>query len=163
MPPLLKPTTPEETARLQEIARSTGVFYPHEIEVLGEVLEDYHREGDAYGHVARTLWDGETAVGFLYAAPVEMSDRTWELWWLAVAKEHHGKGWGGRLLTAFEEEVRKEAGRLLLIETSSLPIYAGTRGFYEKYGYKWVAQIPDFYREGDDKVVFAKKVTPITV
>src|SRR4051794_36768529 len=100
----LKPTTPDETARLQEIAKSTAVFYPHEIETLGAVLDDYHREGDVYGHVARTLWDGETAVGFLYAAPVEMSDRTWELWWLAVAKEHHGKGWGGLLLQAFEEE-----------------------------------------------------------
>jgi ribosomal protein S18 acetylase RimI-like enzyme len=155
----LKPTTPAETARLQEIAAGTGVFYPHEIETLGEVLADYHNgTAEDYGHVARTLWDGNTAIGFLYAAPVEMTDRTWELWWIAVAKERQGEGWGGHLLQAAEEIVREEAGRLLLIETSSLPAYAATRGFYEKYGYRWVAQLPDYYRDGDDKVIFAKKV-----
>jgi len=159
----LKPTTPAETARLQEIAAGTAVFYPHEIETLGGVLADYHENGAEYGHVARTLWDGDTAVGFLYAAPVEMTDRTWELWWIAVAKERQGEGWGGFLLQAAEEVVRQEAGRLLLIETSSLPAYAGTRGFYEKYGYHWVGQLPDYYRDGDDKVVFAKKIEPIIV
>lgn len=156
----LKPTTPDETSRLQEIAAGTAVFYPHEIETLGAVLEDYHSTGAEYGHVARTLWMDGTAIGFLYAAPVEMTDRTWELWWIAVAKERQGEGWGGYLLQAAEEVVRQQAGRLMLIETSSLPAYSGTRGFYEKYGYRWVAQLPDYYREGDDKVVFSKKFTP---
>jgi len=163
MTPILKPTTPAETTRLQEIAAGTAVFYPHEIETLGEVLADYHREGDVYGHLARTLWIGSDPVGFLYAAPVEMTDRTWELWWIAVAKERQGDGLGARLLLAAEEEVRKEAGRLLLIETSSLPAYAGTRGFYERYGYRWVGQLPDYYRDGDDKVIFSKKITSTPV
>jgi ribosomal protein S18 acetylase RimI-like enzyme len=157
----LKPTTPAETARLQEIAAGTSVFYHHEIDTLGAVLDDYHRESAEYGHVARTLWVDGVAIGFLYTAPVEMTDRTWELWWIAVAKERQGEGWGGFLLQAAEEVVRQEAGRLLLIETSSLPVYAATRGFYEKYGYRWVAQLPDYYRDGDDKVVFAKKIQSI--
>jgi len=32
------------------------------------------------------------------------------------------------------------------------------RGFYRKHGFVEVARIPDFYTEGDDKVIFWKKL-----
>jgi ribosomal protein S18 acetylase RimI-like enzyme len=48
----------------------------------------------------------------------------------------------------------------LLIETSSLPHYESTRRFYFKYGYTVVAQVPDYYADGDGLTVFAKRITP---
>ena len=41
---MLRPTVPADTAALLEMARGTDVFLPHEIEVLDEVLADFHRE-----------------------------------------------------------------------------------------------------------------------
>ena len=47
---------------------------------------------------------------------------------------------------------------MLLIETSSLPRFAATHAFYGKHGYTKVARIPDFYADGDSKVIFAKRI-----
>jgi ribosomal protein S18 acetylase RimI-like enzyme len=156
---MLRPTTPADTPALLALTAATGVFKPHEVETLEEVLDDYHHEGDEYGHVCLTLDDGGVPVGFVYFGPAAMTDRTWELWWIVVGKAEQGRGRGRWLLDRVEEQVRARAGRLLLIETSSTPHYDPTRRFYLKNQYTLVAQIPDYYADGDDKVIFAKRLT----
>jgi hypothetical protein len=46
----------------------------------------------------------------------------------------------------------------MLIETSSLPRYEPTRRFYLKHGYEPAAVLRDFYADGDDPVVFGKRL-----
>ena len=53
-------------------------------------------------------------------------------------------------------DIRQLNGRLLLIETSSLPHYELTRRFYLKHHYDQAAVLRDFYADGDDMVVFRK-------
>lgn len=48
------------------------------------------------------------------------------------------------------------AGRLLLVETSALPAFEGTRAFYRRLGYEEEARIRGFYAAGEDKVVYRK-------
>jgi ribosomal protein S18 acetylase RimI-like enzyme len=79
------------------------------------------------------------------------------LYWIAVAKGTQAKGVGGKLLTHVDDAIRKEKGRVLLIETSSLPHYELTRKFYVKHDYDREAVLRDYYSEGDDMVVFRKK------
>ena len=57
-----------------------------------------------------------------------------------------------------ENEVRRQRGRMLLIETSSKESYGPTMRFYERSGYDEISRIKDFYRIEDDKVVFCKKL-----
>ena len=52
----------------------------------------------------------------------------------------------------------RRGGRLLLIETSSKPNYAPTIEFYKRNGYHLEARIRDYYRPGDDKLIFAKEI-----
>jgi hypothetical protein len=47
---------------------------------------------------------------------------------------------------------------LLLIETSSQETYGGTIQFYERTGYELVGKIPEYYKVGDDKLIFAKRL-----
>lgn len=154
-----RPTTLDDTPALVALADATRVFKPHEIVALQEVLDDYHAVNHSYGHIARTWADAEGPVAFVYLAPTAMTDRTWELWWIAVDVRFQRSGLGGRLLEWVEQEVDRQRGRVLLIETSSTPGYVPTRGFYLKHGYAEVARIPDFYADGDDKVIFAKRIT----
>ena len=161
---MIRPTTLDDTAALLALADATAVFKPHELEALDEVLADYHAGNHAYGHAATTaLDDAGEVVGFAYLAPAAMTDRTWELWWLAVEPRHHGHGYGRALLEFAEDHVRRAAGRLLLIETSDTPVYLPTRGFYLKAGYTQAAIVADFYADGDGKVVYAKRVAQIIV
>jgi GNAT superfamily N-acetyltransferase len=147
-----------DTPALVALARDTGVFKPMEIEALGEVLDDFHAGDHLHGRCVVYEQDGRP-IGFAYYALAAMTDRTWELWWIAVRKDIHARGVGTKLLRYVEEDVRREHGRQLLIETSSLPHYDLTRRFYLKHHYEQAGIKPDYYADGDDMIVFRKKLT----
>jgi ribosomal protein S18 acetylase RimI-like enzyme len=156
---MIRPTTPEDTPALLKLTEGTGVFKPHEIQALDEVLSDYHAGNRDEGHVAVTDERDGRALGYAYYAPAAMTDRTWYLYWIAVSKDTHAKGLGGQLLRHAEDDIRARGGRVLFIETSSLPHYELTRKFYLKHGYEVNGQLRDYYADGDDMVVFRKRLS----
>lgn len=158
---MLRPVTPADTDALLELTAGTGFFKPMEVETLREVLDDYHAGNEALGHRAFAWEENDRILGYVYHAPAEMTDRTWYLYWIAVAADQQGRGLGGRLLDFVERDIRDQQGRLLLIETSTTPHYAPTRRFYLKKGYAQAATIPDFYADGDGLAVFAKRLAPV--
>ena len=89
-----------------------------------------------------------------------MTDRTWYLYWIAVTRNTQAKGVGSTLLRHAEEDIRQRNGRVLFIETSSLPHYELTRKFYLKHGYAITGVLKDYYSDGDDMVVFRKRLAP---
>jgi ribosomal protein S18 acetylase RimI-like enzyme len=155
---MIRPTESSDTAALIAVARGTGVFKPLELVALEEVLADYHARESAHGHRAITLERDGRASGFAYYAPSSMSERGWYLWWIAVDRALHGQGLGRALLSHAEDDVRARAGRIIFIETSSLDRYEPTRRFYLGLGYEKSAELRDFYADGDDLVVFAKRL-----
>jgi ribosomal protein S18 acetylase RimI-like enzyme len=156
---MIRPTVHDDTPALVALTEATGVFKPIEIEALVEVLNDYHETDHAHGHRCVTYEDKGTIVGYAYYAPAAMTDRTWYLYWIAVSKQTQAKGVGGKLLRHAEEDIRRHQGRILLIETSSLPHYDLTRRFYLKHGYELHATLRDYYADGDDMVVFRKRIS----
>jgi GNAT superfamily N-acetyltransferase len=156
---MIRPTVPEDTPMLLELTAGTGVFKPLEIQALREVLDDYHATNRELGHRSATCEHASAVTGFAYWAPAAMTDRTWYLYWIAVRKDGHGRGTGSTLLAHVEDDIRHvQKGRILLIETSSLPHYELTRRFYLKHGYDRAAVLRDFYADGDDMVVFRKRL-----
>jgi ribosomal protein S18 acetylase RimI-like enzyme len=155
---MIRATKPEDTATLLTLAQGTGVFKPLEIVALQEVLDDYHAEMHGQGHRSITYEKDGHIQGFAYFAPAAMTDRTWYLYWIAVSKHTQAKGVGSALLHHVEKDIEHQQGRLLLIETSSLPHYELTRRFYLKQEYEQAAVLKDFYADGDDLVVFRKRL-----
>jgi GNAT superfamily N-acetyltransferase len=154
---MIRPTLPADTDAVVALTEATAMFKPVEVVALREVLDDYHATNHADGHIALTFEDAGSIDGFAYYAPVAMTDRTWQLWWIVVRKHTQGKGIGGKLLKHIENDIRDRLhGRLLFIETGSLPHYELTRQFYRKHGYEQHALLKDFYADGDSMVVFRK-------
>lgn len=123
-----------------------------------EVFEDYFDPAENEGHYCFTRErDGQT-VGYVYFALEEMTDQAWILWWIAVDPSEHGRGIGRELLLFAEEQARSRGGRVMFIETSSLPSYENTNRFYAKNGYEQEAVLRDFYRDGDDKIIYRKRL-----
>jgi len=89
-----------------------------------------------------------------------MGDRIYEIKWLAVRRDYFRNGVGKSLITSAEKLVKNDA-RLIVIYTSNHYFYNGTHKFFEKLGYKKVAIIPDFWDDGDDRVVYWKRIDPI--
>src|SRR5436853_66153 len=156
---MIRPTVPEDTPTLLTLTQTTGVFKDIEIEALEEVLNDYHADTHRHGHKSVTCEDKGQVIGFAYFAPAAMTDRTWYLYWIAVSRQIQAKGVGGELLRYAEDDIRQAQGRILLIETSSLPHYDLTRRFYVKHGYDQEAVLRDFYADGDAMVVFRKRLS----
>jgi len=156
---VIRPSIPVDTPVLISVAAETAMFKPHEIQALQEVLDDYHADNHALGHQCVTYEEEGRALGFAYYAPASMTDRTWYLYWIAVSKELQARGIGGSLLRFVENDIRHvHQGRIFLIETSSLPHYELTRRFYLKHGYDQLAVLTDYYADGDDMVVFRKRL-----
>jgi ribosomal protein S18 acetylase RimI-like enzyme len=156
---MIRPTTRADQPTLVAMAQGTGVFKPMEIESLDGVFDEYFEAYQAEGHQAITYEDGGHLLGFAYYAPTWMTDRTWHLWWIVVKKDVHARGIGSTLLRHLEAEIRGQRGRLLLIETSSLPSYEPTRRFYLKHQYEQNAVVRGYYADGDDMVVFSKRMS----
>ena len=131
------------------------MFQEDETAVLAEMLADA-LNGDLPDHHWIVLEDAATVIAAAYVAPEVMSDRACNLYFIAVARQHQGRGHGTTLLTHVEKMLRKRGERLLLIETSGLDSFAATRRFYLGNGYEAEARIRDFYRTGEDKIVFRK-------
>jgi GNAT superfamily N-acetyltransferase len=157
---MIRPTTPDDTPHLLSMAESTGVFSEADVVALREVLDEYHAEARGYGHRCVTDEQEGRPIGFAYFIPAAMTDRTWDLWWIVVDKRIQAKGVGGRLLHHVEEAIRADGGRLLVLDTSSLPAYDLTRRFYLKHGYDVAAVVKDYYAEGHDKVIYRKLLGP---
>jgi GNAT superfamily N-acetyltransferase len=154
---VIRPTVPEDTSALVALADETAMFKPAELQALREVLDDYHAANRFLGHCCVTQEEDGRIVAFAYYAPAAMTDRTWYLYWIAVRKDLQARGVGGALLRYVENDIRHlHDGRILLIETSSLPHYEPTRRFYLKHGYEQLAMLRDYYADGDDMVVFRK-------
>ena len=93
-----------------------------------------------------------------YYRPEEMTEGTWNLLLLAVDPASHGRGIGAAMLDHVEQHLSGLGERILLVETSGTPEFANTRTFYWKCGYVEEARIRDYYEDGDDKVIFRKRL-----
>ena len=155
---MIRPTVPAETDALVAMTDATGLFKPMEIEALREVLDDFFAVNHEHGHVAITCEENGELLGFAYYAPAAMTDRSWYLYWIVVRKHLQARGTGSRLLKYLEDDIRvNHHGRVLFVETGSLPHYELTRKFYLKNGYEQHALLKDYYAAGDSMVVFRKE------
>ncbi len=145
-----------DRAPIERIVREVGVFRPEEIEVAMElVTAGLGVNEDEY--LFAVAEDDEGVVrGYACWGHAPMTEATYDLYWIAVDRTLHGQGVGRALLSACEKDVRRRAGKLLLIETESTPAYDATRRFYLRAGYPELARIPNYYRDAADKVIYGR-------
>ncbi len=96
-------------------------------------------------------------VGWICWGPTPCTAGTYDLYWMAVDPRAQQAGVGTALVTGMEGRLQGRA-RLIVVETAGRPAYAATRAFYEARGYLATARIPDFYSDGDDLVVYTKRL-----
>ncbi len=146
-------------AQIHAITASTSVFSQDEVECVDELWGEYRAQGpEKSGYYFLVDKEDGRVLGYSCYGPRALTDRTFDLFWIAVDSTARRGGVGRRLLAATEEVIRKQGGRLLIVETSGLDKYEPTRAFYLATGYLLEATLKDFYQDGDDLVVFTKRL-----
>jgi ribosomal protein S18 acetylase RimI-like enzyme len=143
------------------ILENAGNFTVDEVTTARELIDEWLEQGEESGYLTYVLEEDSLGVlGYVCFGPTPLTEWTYDLYWIAVDKSKHRGGVGKRLLKFVEEEMERRGGQLLLIETSSQETYGGTIQFYERTGYALVGKVTDYYKAGDDKLIFAKRLEP---
>lgn len=78
--------------------------------------------------------------------------------YFAVHRKYRHQGLASRLIKEIENFVKEKGGRYIHVLTCDIDSYAPARKFYEKNNFKKVAEIPDYYVEGEGRVDYFKAV-----
>ena len=157
--PTIRPASPEDQPALLNLAEATGLFQGDELDEFGRMLSEYF-SGTLEDH--HWIVDDDDGVrGAAYYAPEIFAHQVWNLYFIGVHPSKQGRGRGAALLQYVEQQLSDRGGRLLLVETSGLDNFELTRQFYHKNGYDEEARIREYYKAGDDKVIFRKELSQI--
>jgi len=151
--------TKEDGPQIHTVNAETVIFSQEEVTCVDEMFAESLAEGsEKSGYYFIVEKEDGRVLGYACYGPRARTDRTYDLYWIAVSPGARGGGLGRKLLAASEEGVRSLGGRLLVLETSGLPEYEPTRRFYLATGYTLEATLKDFYKDGDDVVIFTKRL-----
>ena len=149
----IRPVTPDDLPALKAVIDANELFPS---DMLDEMILDYftNEESNDYWFT----YDDGKPVAIAYCAPERMTEGTWNLYLIAVHPDFQKEGRGVALLRHIEQKLASRGERILLVETSGLESFEGTREFYCKCGYEKEATIREFYQAGEDKIVFRKSL-----
>jgi ribosomal protein S18 acetylase RimI-like enzyme len=156
---LIRPLAAADRGPLEEVLRATDAFTEEEVQVALELIDLGLKSPPSSDYLFVVAAEGSSVLGYACWGPVPLTDRVHDLYWIAVDPRRQKGGVGRALLEEVERRLRAAGQRMLLIETASKESYASTRRFYERTGYDEVSRLRDFYRDGDDKVVYGKRFT----
>lgn len=144
---------------LIKILRSTNMFTYEEINTASELMDLYldYKKKSGYSFVVVESEDF-SVVGFMSFGAAPLTKGVYHLYWMAVSPHVQHLGYGKEMVLWLIKRLKVFSARMLLVETSSLPKYLQARKFYRSLGFRMVSRLPDYYREGDDLIVFGKSL-----
>ena len=157
----IRPLTKQDRQPVLEVIHSTGIFTQEEELVAMEVIDVCLTKNGQRDYVIVVIENEQGAIaGYICYGPTPMAEGVVDLYWMAVHPGKHRQGYGKALIQWLEKAVQEKKWRLIVIETSSRDKYATTRNFYQRLGYVENARIRDFYRPGDDLLIYCKYLKP---
>ncbi len=149
---------PTDRSAVEDMLRACGAFTEEEIRAALQILDGWMPvESDE--DFAIFVLEGEGHVqGYACISKIPLTRSTWHLYWICVHPQFQGNGAGRTLMSHVETAIRSRGGERLALETSGLPGYERTRRFYRRAGFHEVGCIRDFYKTGDDCVMFCKEL-----
>jgi ribosomal protein S18 acetylase RimI-like enzyme len=152
---IIRNVTSKDTVAVIALAEASSLFNLDGIAQIKERLADYISGNNDIWFIAV---DEEKPEGVLYCSSEPMTDGTWNILMLLVNPHLQRQGRGSLLINHIEKTLATRGARLVIVETSSVDDFEQARAFYYKCGYTEEARIRNFYKTGEDKVVFSKVI-----
>lgn len=156
----IRPVRADDRAALEQALRSDETFREEEIKVALELIDEAIAGSDDYGIRVAMLGSAssERLAGYICYGPTPMTDGTYDLYWVVTHVDARGRGVAGKLIQAMESDLAGRGGKAVRIETSQLDGYEAARRLYEGRGYAENGRLPNFYRAGDDLIIYYKEL-----
>lgn len=159
---MIRPALDSDRSEIVDVVVAAGMFPREEVGIVDDLLREHLTAPDGDDHRCVVSDRDGHLTGVAFAGSRAAADRLWDLTMLGVRPEAQGTGDGTALLAEIEQQLSAAGGRLLVVETSATPQFAGARAFYASRGYDEEARIRDYWTDGDDLVVFRKRLAPAT-
>ncbi len=148
----------DDAAEIRMLVAATGKFTPEEVDISEELVVERVARGRLSGYEFIVAEENGAIAGYACFGRVPGSEIAFDLYWIAVHPDCQGRGLGAQVMERAETAMRRLGAQLVYADTSSSDAYAPTRAFYERAGYDKAAELPDFYRQGDGKVIYQKRI-----
>jgi ribosomal protein S18 acetylase RimI-like enzyme len=130
---------------------------PFPSELLDEMMEEYFRNAQT-PDIWFTCIDQNKPIAIGYCVPEKLTQGTYNLLAIGVALTFQRMGIATEMMQYWEQLLKQKNARILIVETSGDPAQMAARNFYKKIGYIQEATIKDFWNDGEDKIIFLKKL-----
>lgn len=150
----IRPTQTTDCNDLKLVLDSCELF-PSEL--LDEMIYDYFNNPETED-IWFTAISDEVPVALGYCVPEKLTEGTYNLLAIGVSRDMQGKGIAKEMMHYIEQHLKDKGARILIVETSSDEAQFTARSLYNKIGYHQEAIIRDFWNDGEDKIVFWKRV-----
>ncbi|MDA3904941.1 MAG: GNAT family N-acetyltransferase [Bacteroidales bacterium] len=150
----IRAVTTSDIDGLKKVIDSSGLFPSEYLDVM---ISDYFNNVDTQD-IWFTYSDNNQPVAIGYCVPEKLTDGTYNLLAIGVSQDSQRNGVASEMMKYIEQLLKNKDGRILIVETSSDDAQIGARNFYKKIGYTQAAVIKDFWKDGEDKIVFWKKL-----
>jgi len=150
----IRPIQPTDCDNLKLVLDSCELF-PSEL--LDEMIYDYFNNPETED-IWFTAISEEIPVAVGHCDNEKLTEGTYNLLAIGVSKNVQGKGIAKEMMHYIEQLLKDKGARILIVETSSDEAQFPARSLYNKIGYNQEAIIRDFWNDGEDKIVFWKRV-----
>jgi ribosomal protein S18 acetylase RimI-like enzyme len=133
----IKYVTSEDVEEIYEIMRSVG-----RIAYTKGLIVDLINSQDSF---CLKLQDDKQIIGVL-GARAEGKNSSW-LYFIVIKEDYRGKGYAKELMNKFFNELKCKGIKRIALDTPD-------KEFFEKFGFKEVGRIPDWYEEKDQIIMF---------
>lgn len=148
-----------DSSGIVRLVSNTGFFAEHEVTIAAELVsENLYKGAEQSGYHFLLLEEGDSLLGYACYGRIACTLSRYDLYWIVVDKLLQGRGHGKVILAEVERKIRAHDGQRIYIETSSRPLYRSTCQFYQACHYHLETTLKDFYSDGDDKLIYIKKL-----
>lgn len=148
----MRPFEAHDRAPAHAALAECGAFNEDEIAVASDMID----AGLVGRYCLLVIEQDGVFAGYSCFGPAPLTQSAWYFYWICVRREAQGRGLGRMLESSSEKAVADAGGTQLVVETSGRSDYLQARRFYQRAGFVEAGRLTDFYREGDDCVLYRK-------
>lgn len=155
----IRPVLKSERNQMLDLFNSITLFKRDEVDVIVELLDIYLDKLGKENVVNDYLFFvTENFSSFICFGPTPMTIGTYDLYWLGTNPHFEKQGLAKALVNFMVNFLKERGSHLIRVETSSQDSYGGTVAFYNRLKFFEEARIKDFYKVGDDLIIYTYRV-----